>query len=157
VTYRGARPAFEARFDGPLERRLRVIAVHLKAGGDGSRMRERQLIALRPILRSAVASGDRVVVLGDFNATADSDRAAIAELAAATGTSWPSQTLGCTCYWQRRESCFAAVLDHVLVSGQVSSIAVGGACADVGCDPQKSCPSYKSEVSDHCPVRVDLR
>lgn len=152
VLYRGARPALEVRFDG-----LRIIAVHLKAGGDGAAMRERQLRALRPIVSHARRSGDRVVLLGDFNSTGDADRAAIAELAAATRMTWASRELDCTCYWQRRESCFAAVLDQVLTSAAPAGVRVGGACAEVGCEPGDSCPRYKREISDHCPIRVDVR
>jgi endonuclease/exonuclease/phosphatase family metal-dependent hydrolase len=156
VLYPGARPAFEARLEGA-GRVLRIIVVHLKAGGDGGAVRERQLRALRPILQAAVASGDDVVLAGDFNSTADADRAAIAELAAATRTHWASREIECTCYWQRRESCFGAALDHVLTSRAGAEVSVGGGCADVGCQPGASCPSYRREVSDHCPVRVELR
>ena len=155
VRYPGGRPAFEARFAIGGGAPLRVIAVHLKAGGDGAEIRERQLEALRPIVAAAVESGDRVVLAGDFNATSDNDRANIAELAQATRMTWASRGLECTCFWQRAESCFGAALDHMLASFSPAAVDVAGACADE-CQPGRRCPTYKQEVSDHCPVWLEL-
>ena len=50
---------------------LRVFVVHLKAGGEDEdhEKRRAQLGVITPILRRAAATGDEVVILGDFNAT----------------------------------------------------------------------------------------
>ena len=157
VVYPGAKPAFEAR----LERRdgagiVRMIVVHLKAGGEHAATRARQLRALRPVLADAAATDDYTLLLGDFNATSPEDREAIAAVAGVTGTTWASRSLECTSYWNRNDGCRGTPLDHVITSTEPRSIAARGPCETVGCNPGDRCPVFHTDVSDHCPVTVEL-
>lgn len=158
ATYQGGRPAFEALFkrreDG---QKLRTITLHLKYGKEGRAKRQAQLKALAPIVKKAAASGDQVVVLGDFNATEEADRKDLEALAQQSGLKWASQKLRCTSYWSRPDGCKGTALDHVLTSQAPEHIAAGGPCESVGCDPGQQCPTFFHHVSDHCPVTVDLR
>ncbi len=132
---------------------VRVLVVHLKYGTEGRAIRARQLTALAEIIRTARRSGERIVVLGDFNATEVADRADLDRLAKDTGLVWASEPLLCTSFWARSDGCPRSRLDHVLTWAPPSSIRAAGACASEGCDWQASCPVY---VSDHCPVVVNF-
>jgi len=96
------------------------------------------------------------VLLGDFNATGDEDRADLASLASASGLTWATERLACTSLWERDDGCFRARLDHILTTGAPAFVDVAGACATDGCDTQDRCPLYRDVVSDHCPVAVSL-
>lgn len=154
--YKGAKPAFEARFSRLGWDAIRIIVVHLKAGGDGISTRKEQLRALRPVVEEASQSGDELVLLGDFNATSDDDRGEIAALAEAADMKWASKDLACTSYWDREDGCRGSALDHLLTSGFSTGIRARGPCETEGCSPGKSCPVFHREVSDHCPVTIDL-
>jgi endonuclease/exonuclease/phosphatase family metal-dependent hydrolase len=148
------KPTLEVRLrsagDGEI---VRVLVVHLKAGGDGRAIRARQYTALAQIAETAQASGERVVLLGDFNATDDDgDRGDLAALATKSGLVWASEPLACSAFWDRDDGCFRSRLDHVLAWARPARIEAAGACATDGCDWQDSCPLYRDEVSDHCPV-----
>ncbi len=155
----------DGRHKGVLEVRLRpeaggavirVLVVHLKAGGDGREIRARQHEALAGIVAAANRSGDRVVVLGDFNATHDvEDRADLAKLAVTSGLHWSTEPLACSAFWRREDGCPRSRLDHV-VAWSAGTVSVAGACATNGCDWENSCPLYSTQISDHCPVIVDL-
>jgi len=72
------RPALEVRLrsrEGG--RALRVIVVHLKAGGEHAATRREQLRQLEPVLADAAESWDELVILGDFNATPDEESVAM--------------------------------------------------------------------------------
>jgi endonuclease/exonuclease/phosphatase family metal-dependent hydrolase len=133
---------------------LRVLVVHLKSGTSGRPTRARQYEGLARIAAEARASGDRVVILGDFNATEAADRDDLARLAATTGLTWASEPLACTAFWSRDDGCPRSRLDHVLTWTPPARITAAGACASEGCDWQASCPLYADQVSDHCPVVV---
>jgi endonuclease/exonuclease/phosphatase family metal-dependent hydrolase len=133
---------------------LRLMVVHLKAGGDGVPTRLLQLRAIQPVLDQAVASKEQVVLLGDFNSTSLVDRTAIAALAAATSSSWESADLGCTSLWRLPDECRGSALDHVLATEKVT-VTAAGPCAR-SCDFGRSCPVYRDEVSDHCPLIIEL-
>ncbi|MDP2343476.1 MAG: endonuclease/exonuclease/phosphatase family protein [Deltaproteobacteria bacterium] len=149
-------PTFEARFDDDDSHiPLRVIVIHLKAASDGLPIRKQQLAALAPVLAKARESGERLVVLGDFNATGDDDRAMIRALARDLGLHWTTEALTCTCFWQRKDDCVGSRLDHVLSSQAPASVDVAGACAQ-GCPATDRCPAWREEVSDHCPVIVEF-
>ncbi|MEZ4240418.1 MAG: endonuclease/exonuclease/phosphatase family protein [Myxococcota bacterium] len=150
----GLKPTLEVRLRDGWGRITRVLAVHLKAGGAPLQpVRAAQLAALDGIVAEGRAAGDRVVLLGDFNSSTDADRSAIAALAERTGLSWASEPLACTSYWDRDQACLGVALDHVLVSGP-GAVSLGGACASEGCAPAGRCPSWRWEVSDHCPLVV---
>jgi endonuclease/exonuclease/phosphatase family metal-dependent hydrolase len=153
------KPAFEARLKPQAGGRVvRMIAVHLKAGGEPSSvaMRQRQLRALRPVLVKAVTSKDRVYLLGDFNATSPEDRVEIASLAQASRLDWSSRELPCSSYWNRNDGCVGSPLDHVVAMEPPSSVAARGPCETEGCARRDRCPVFHAEVSDHCPVTVEL-
>lgn len=150
------KPTLEVRLRRAGARALRLFVVHLKAGGDCAHIRREQLRQLTPIVARAVDSWDEVIVLGDFNATGDEDRATLARFAAATGLTWASQGLACTSYWNRRDGCRGVPLDHVLTREAPRSIDARGPCEEIGCSPGDRCPAFHREVSDHCPVTVDL-
>jgi endonuclease/exonuclease/phosphatase family metal-dependent hydrolase len=156
IVYDGAKPALEARLrprDGGDV--LRIVTVHLKAGGEHFETRRLQLDALQPILRKAAKSDDRLVILGDFNATGDQDRSRIRTLADFVGIEWASEPLSCTSYWDRSDGCIGTALDHVLTSEDVEAEAMGP-CRTEGCDRKDRCPIFHREVSDHCPVLIEL-
>ncbi|HEU0031240.1 MAG TPA: endonuclease/exonuclease/phosphatase family protein [Kofleriaceae bacterium] len=151
------KPTLEVELATPGGVHVRVLVVHLKAGGDGRAIRHRQYAALASIVREARRSGDRVVLMGDFNATDDrGDRADLAELAATTATSWATEPLACSAFWDRDDGCFRSRLDHVLVSTPATTVEAAGACATEGCERQDTCPLYTREVSDHCPIVIGL-
>jgi len=151
------KPTLEVRLRGADGRVVRVLVVHLKAGGDGRAIRARQYAALAAIAETAQASGERVVLLGDFNATDDDgDRADLAALAARAHLVWASEGLACSAFWDRDDGCFRSRLDHVLTWSAPAKVEAAGACATEGCDYQDRCPLYRDEVSDHCPVVVTV-
>ena len=153
------KPALEAvlrpRADAP---DLRVFVLHLKSGSEGRDVRARQLAALADVVRRARAEHprDRIVVLGDFNATADGDRTDIARVAARTDLVWATRDLACSAFWDRDDGCPRSRLDHVITWAAPATVRAAGACATEGCDWQASCPLYADQVSDHCPVVVTI-
>lgn len=152
--YDGAKPVLEARLrpvagGAP----IRTFVVHLKAAGDGREMRERQLKALAPVLAAAVSSGDRVVVLGDFNATGPEDTAFIGSYARSLGLHFASEDVPCTSYWKRKDGCLGVPLDHVLTSFR-AEVRAEGPCRTEGCAMRPACPVFHGAVSAHCPVTV---
>ena len=149
-----ARPAFEARFEVD-DDYVRVIVLHLKAGGKFYPIRAAQWWELLPVIENAVESGDHVAILGDFNATGFPDRATLFALSLWTGTYWVSRNVECSHYWSRDDECVTTPLDHALTTSPGSARA-HGACASVGCDNSDRCPVWVDEVSDHCPVVFDL-
>jgi endonuclease/exonuclease/phosphatase family metal-dependent hydrolase len=150
------KPGFEARFrdrDGDI---LRVITVHFASTNARRAIREKQHAVLRDVVAEALESGERLVVMGDFNATLEGDREDIAALARDHDLFWASESLGCTAYWQRRDRCQGTALDHIVSWKTPAHIDACGACREVGCDPGERCPEAFFEVSDHCPVTFDL-
>jgi endonuclease/exonuclease/phosphatase family metal-dependent hydrolase len=142
--------------DVELDNKLRILVVHLKAGGENHPIRRRQLAALGKIVTSIEATGARVIVLGDFNATGDADRTDIARLANESGVTWTTEGLACSAFWDRDDGCPRSRLDHVLSTETARDVRATGACATDGCARQDTCPLYAEEVSDHCPVVVDF-
>jgi endonuclease/exonuclease/phosphatase family metal-dependent hydrolase len=132
---------------------VRVLVVHLKSGGAYVDVRARQLDALETIIRKTSLP---TIVLGDYNATGDADRARLASLARGTHLVWATEALACTAFWSREDGCYRSRLDHVLMTAHPSGVEVRGGCAAHGCDWEASCPRYYHEVSDHCPVVVTV-
>jgi endonuclease/exonuclease/phosphatase family metal-dependent hydrolase len=150
------KPTFEVRLrprDGGSE--VQLFVVHFKAGSDGREIRALQYDAHARTIDRARIAGARTVVLGDFNATEPADRDDLARLARETRLHWASEPLGCTAFWRRAEDCATSRLDHALSATRVLDVRVAGACA-AGCETRAACPTYRDEISDHCPVIVDL-
>lgn len=135
---------------------VRLLIVHLRPMTAGRPVRARQHEVLAKLAGAARDSGERVVVLGDFNATEDGDRDDLAELARAAGLTWATRSLACTAFWRRDDGCPRSRLDHVLTSDPPTRAIVTGGCATHGCDRQERCPLFAEHVSDHCPVVVDF-
>jgi endonuclease/exonuclease/phosphatase family metal-dependent hydrolase len=119
-------------------------------------IRRQQLAALEPLLEDALEYQGRIVLLGDFNATSDEDRSAIAGLANRSHMLWLSEGLECTSYWDRDDGCQGSALDHILVTGIPLGIKARGPCEREGCEPDDRCPVFHHEISDHCPVTIDI-
>ena len=133
--------------------RVRVLVLHFKAGAENHPVRTRQHAALRRIIEDVKKSGATVVVLGDFNATGDADREDLAR----APIHWLTEGLACSSFWQRADGCPRARLDHLLSTARAKEVKAAGGCAADGCDWQDRCPLYAAEVSDHCPVVVELQ
>jgi endonuclease/exonuclease/phosphatase family metal-dependent hydrolase len=157
VVYPGAKPALEARLK-PREggRALRVITVHLKAGGEHEAIRKRQLDGLQAALTEAAVGSDRLVLLGDFNATGQPDRKRIRSLADELDLEWATEPLACTSFWDRADGCFGSALDHILSSSEPDEVQAMGPCKSEGCDRKDRCPIFHRQISDHCPVVLEL-
>jgi endonuclease/exonuclease/phosphatase family metal-dependent hydrolase len=134
---------------------LRVLVVHLQSGSEARGLRARQHAAVDRIAAELRAEPGQLVVLGDFNATDDADRSDLAALARSRGLTWATRDVACTAFWRRSDGCPTSRLDHVLASSAPASVEVAGACAD-GCAARASCPAYRDEISDHCPVVVTI-
>ncbi|MEL6348369.1 MAG: hypothetical protein AAFV53_34985 [Myxococcota bacterium] len=157
LLHRGAKPAYEVVVQ-PIGggAPLHLITVHLKARDSGQPIRAKQLAALRPILKQRMEEGKRVVLMGDLNSTGEADRRLLDTLARDAEMSWGSRGLPCTSYWARKDGCLGFALDHVISWAAPRAVDVGGACESDGCRPGEQCPIYYGEISDHCPVIVDL-
>ncbi len=132
---------------------LRILVVHLKAGGEHVQIRAQQQLALARIVEYR---NERTIVLGDFNATSEADRASLAALARRTNLVWASEDLVCSAFWSRDDGCFRSRLDHVLMWQAPARVEATGGCATHGCGWEASCPTYVAQVSDHCPVVVTV-
>jgi endonuclease/exonuclease/phosphatase family metal-dependent hydrolase len=153
-------PVFEVRLApvdvGDVGDVVRILVVHLRPMTAGRPARARQHEVIAKLARTARDSGERVVVLGDFNATEDGDRDDLAGLASSAGLAWATRSLPCTAFWRRDDGCPRSRLDHVLTSEPPTRAIATGACATAGCDRQDRCPVFAEQVSDHCPVVVDF-
>ncbi len=134
---------------------LRLLVVHLQSGSDARPFRAQQLAALDDLVATLRRTSGPIIVLGDFNATSDADRVDIAAIAHRDDLTWASEGLACTAFWRRAADCPTSRLDHVLTSMPVERIDVAGACAD-GCAARDTCPAYRDQVSDHCPVSLTI-
>lgn len=154
ILHPSGRPAFETRFevDGEV---VRVMNLHLKAGGKFYALRAAQWWALLPLIERGVESEEQFLVLGDFNATGWADRVTLFGLSLWTGTKWLSRGVECSHYWSRDDECVTTTLDHALTT-HAGSAKAHGACETVGCDQTDRCPTWVHEVSDHCPVVFDF-
>jgi hypothetical protein len=118
-----------------------------------------------------LTSGDPdLLVAGDLNTmgcthcasrvSAADEAALLAEELAPLGLRLVASTTTCTEYFQGR----GALLDHFLVASAVAELpgsrraSVSGFCADRRCGalPDRAMPRAYRELSDHCPVVVEL-
>lgn len=146
---------------------LALASVHLQPfdGPDDLAERRRQWIWLTGELpRLQAESAAPVVVAGDFNSTGfleprHAERVFIDEQLAAHGLQLPTAGIGCSMYWRPRRRYEANLLDHVLAPRDLEFTRAEalGMCAELACAPQDRAPADYHAVSDHCPVRVELR
>lgn len=158
-----------ATLRGPDDRRLTLLAVHLKAGSSPADLetRDREWAWLTAEIRRLRAADDApVLVAGDFNTTDwltdGPERRRLDGLLDDLDARVPTATLPCSMYWQPRKDeprHEPSLLDHVLVPEDMSSGTpeVLGMCAALACAPHDGAPHGFHAVSDHCPVRVRVR
>ena len=167
---RGHPPIMVAILEHTNGRRLAAVSVHLQFGGRRwmARARREQWSHLTATLgKLSEEFGGLVVVGGDFNSTGYreddlGERAFIVRTVAEAGLTLATADLDCTAYWRpnrRVRDYVPSMLDHVLVSGAtVGKVDVLGMCATLDghtCPADVPNPDFH-EVSDHCPVRVEL-
>lgn len=142
-------------------------ALHLKAGGqpeDLDRRREQWSYLRGELPRLAARLAAPLVVAGDLNTTGYLDprgeeRRLVDGIAAELGLQVATASLPCSMYWRTRDRYEVSLLDHVMTptAASLASADVLGMCAALACEPQDEPPPEFDRVSDHCPVRVELR
>jgi endonuclease/exonuclease/phosphatase family metal-dependent hydrolase len=170
----GSRPIVIGQFlDKKTSKTLKVLAVHLKAGGKKKSIekRFRQLDILSKLVKNIVANTtENIVVMGDFNSTEYSNKGKeynrFKRLTVAMNMHDASSNNACTSYWWggvRDGLQYPSVLDHILVSktltkGRHIKAKLYGHCAALKCKitSEDSMGVSFDEVSDHCPQVIDL-
>ncbi len=170
------RPALSAYFrDRQNHLDFHAVSVHLKARPEGYAVRPKQWTALRQIVATLRPDDNDVLILGDFNVTGPKGGTPHQELAAldlelARGQlRRVANPAGCTAYWDgvRRDAWKEpSELDLIVVRGlnlwvNEDSVALPAThCARHTCDVFRSTEAYPvpsfSDISDHCPVILDL-
>ena len=165
----GQAPALLASLQTSAGRTLTLVSVHFDSGGEERRFEQRKqqwrwLTSILPALREEF--GD-VVVAGDFNTTGylvenGPERRFIDETVEHHALQLPTGALGCSEYWRpdsKVRRWEPSLLDHFLGSQELSfgTPEVLGMCAALACEEQTTEPPTMGSVSDHCPVRVELR
>ena len=148
-------------------RRLALASVHFTAGDGKNTRAERAaqwtwLIDALPELQAELDAP--VIVSGDFNSTGflrehDPERRFIDDLVERHGLQLPTAELACSMYWKPRTTYEPSLLDHVLAPRELrlGPARALGMCAELACAPQASEPAAWRTISDHCPVRVEVR
>ena|SRR5579883_3154373 len=165
----GERPGFVGVFrDGA--RTVHLLAIHLTPGGEPGDFAKRRVQWERAHTIAAKLREDgasAVVVLGDANSTgyrddANGERRFVDEKARAAGMQVESSDVACTEYYEKEDGLYApSLLDHAVATTDLvarNSARVHGYCAELRCDPYRSRtpPPDFADVSDHCPVTIDL-
>ena len=144
-------------------RRLALTSLHLSAG-DKRMAQWAWLAAALPDLRAELDAP--VILAGDFNSTGylverDLERRFIDTLVERSGLQLATARLACSMYWKppRSATYEVSLLDHIVAPRELElgPAQVMGMCAELACAPQTGMPTAWHEVSDHCPVRVELR
>jgi len=165
----GERAALLGEFDAG-GRRLSLLVLHLKAGGEAEDARRRRgqwerAFAIADALR---ADGTReLAILGDTNSTGYLDnrhgeRDFIRARAADHALTVITHPLDCSEYFHREGGGLTpSLLDHLVATPgllQARSVRVHGFCAELACAPQPpgQDPPEFATVSDHCPVSAGL-
>jgi len=147
--------------------RLALASVHFTAGGTRDARAEREaqwawLVDALPALRAEL--GAPVIVAGDFNSTGylvedDPERRFIDALVERHALQLPSARLACSMYWKPNATYEPSLLDHFLAPRELDlgPAEALGMCAELACASQTQEPAAWRAVSDHCPIRVELR
>lgn len=148
-------------------RRLALASVHLSAGNTAAQRAERRaqwtwLVDALPDLRAELDAP--VLVAGDFNSTGylvddDPERRFIDALVERHTLQLPTARLACSMYWRPDSTYEPGLLDHVLAPRELElgPAEALGMCAELACAPQTEMPAAWQAISDHCPIRVELR
>lgn len=169
------RPGLGARFrfSGGLD--VEVVAVHLKSGEDprAQALRERSTSRLRDVLEAVKRrhQDDDLIVLGDFNVmgcphcSPPNDGAAERQTLSSRLAQGkiPFSVLptkpACSHYFSSK----AGLLDLVVAPsavrelGTAPEVSASGLCGELACSPlPRALPAAHRELSDHCPIVVDL-
>jgi endonuclease/exonuclease/phosphatase family metal-dependent hydrolase len=169
------RPAVSARLrvrGGP---DFHVVVVHLKAKSDGLPLRRKQWPLLAELARDLLQTDPDLVLLGDFNATGpaggspDDELTALADILGPLGLHRIPPAVPCSAYWDgaRRDAWQEpSLLDLVWVAGLAPNLGHDPQsrplhhCARHHCQAFRSTPAYPepdfADLSDHCPVALDL-
>ena len=154
-----------------------LVVVHLKARPDGLDLRRRQWPRLADWVAGLRESGDGdLLLVGDFNATGpkggspEEEREQLARALDPAGLALRAPAGGCSAYWEgaRRDAWKEpSLLDLVWTAELTESLVAderpvaAGPCARLACDRLRSTRAYPDreyeEVSDHCPLVLDLR
>ncbi len=163
----GERPGFAVTAVRP-RGRVRVLAVHLVAGGEPDRVarrKEQWRLIYKIVARLREGDATPVAVLGDTNSTgylddAQGERTFIEREASLARMDLLTGGLACSEYWKPGPDGIApSLLDHVLVTPGLArrrSARVHGFCRELACAPSREIPEEWRRVSDHCPVTFDL-
>ncbi len=170
--HHGLRPALVAWLrHRASNKKIAFVVVHLKAGpGDRNRAtRREQHQVLSSILKDLKQQQiDDIIFLGDFNTTSFFEQTpGAAQFAAFLSENELSNTgkdIGCSSYWEGDRGdgkMWPSHLDHILHQGSASVTKPQALthCARARCRPVERMllgTSFES-VSDHCPVRVQVK
>lgn len=135
--------------------RVTMLVIHFKALPEGRERRIQQFAGLQHIILDLQQQGRNLVVMGDFNATEKADRDSLKALSDTANLVWATEELPCSAFWERANDCPTSRLDHIFSWKFPSSIVAKGGC-ELGCESRNSCPIYRHEVSDHCPVLLEM-
>lgn len=149
-------PTLEVRLrDRRSGARITMLIIHFKALPEGREQRIKQFAGLTRIVRDLQWQKRDLIIMGDFNATEEGDRDSLGALAESSELIWATEDLPCSAFWERLDSCPTSRLDHILMWTRPTQVVAKGGCEE-GCQERNSCPLYRRDVSDHCPVVVDL-
>ena len=161
-------PGLVALLRGEDGARFAFASVHFKAGGKEKSWTQRQrqwawLAAEIPDVEDRLQAP--VIVAGDFNSTGyleqGLERRFIDALVAHEELQLPTSALRCSMYWQPRKGAAyePSLLDHVLAPQglRFSAPEALGMCEALACEAHDGAPAGFDAISDHCPVRVEVR
>lgn len=170
----GSRPLAVAHFkEINTGKNILAISVHLKSGGRPNSIAKRfkQLAIIKKLVQEKRRDGfEHFIVLGDFNSTQyiskGSGRSRFVKLVDEMQLTDTASKLKCTSYWWggfQDSTQYPSSLDHILVSRSLSKTVnpkarVYGHCAKLTCNITRESEMGISfdEVSDHCPIAVEL-
>lgn len=165
------RPVFLVTLEHKVNKQTYVFAaVHLKAGGEESAMRQRwtQYELLAKLVKEYKSKN--LVMMGDFNTTGynirNEDFTQFEKLLNGSALSTMSANLSCTSYWEGTLGTGqhqSSLLDHIILEkdlvDSVDEVYIGAHCAALDCKdatPEELGVSYQT-VSDHCPIQVTFK
>ncbi|MBX3227280.1 MAG: endonuclease/exonuclease/phosphatase family protein [Labilithrix sp.] len=153
-----------------LERRdgrapFQLLTVHFVMGGDQVAKRREQWRKAH-VIAAKLGEESPVAILGDANSTGfldddEGERTFILDEAKKADLDVLTTDAKCTEYWRPKRGAplTPSLLDHVVATPRLvrrGSVKVHGFCADLRCRATATDPPDFTNVSDHCPVTIDL-